>query len=151
MSGSECEEWCVFSERFFLCVCFESSISFHFSFTSLRDLQGGWTLLGYLTRVGVAASPQVGANWSRVRIPKGFTDGRAPRVFWKSVRASRTSRSSLLVFYRKVCDIRESMVIKVVVSIYDRYYYRVVSSDKVFQRGAPSFFLSVSFRPEGGV
>ena len=72
-------------------------------------------------------------------------------MFWKSVRASRTSRSSLSVFYRKVCDIRESMVIKVVVSIYDRYYYRVVSSDKVFQRGAPSFFLSVSFRPEGGV
>ena len=72
-------------------------------------------------------------------------------MFWKSVRASWTSRSSLLVFYRKVCDIRESMVIKVVVSIYDRYYYRVVSSDKVFQRGAPSFFLSVSFRPEGGV
>ena len=44
-----------------------------------------------------------------------------------------------------------SMVIKVVISIYDRSYYRVVSSDKVFQRGAPSFFLSVSFRTEGGV
>ena len=72
MSGSECEEWCVFSERFFF-VCVLRAL-FHFSFTSLRDLQGGWTLLGYLTRVGVAASPQVGANWSRVRIPKGFTE-----------------------------------------------------------------------------
>ena len=47
MSGCECEEWCVFSERFFFCVCVLRAL-FHFSFTSLRDLQGGWTLLGVL-------------------------------------------------------------------------------------------------------
>ena len=46
MSGSECEVWFVFSERFFF-VCVLRAL-FHFSFTSLRDLQGGWTLLGVL-------------------------------------------------------------------------------------------------------
>ncbi len=113
----------------------------------------GGLFWGYLTRVEVAASPQVGANWSRVRIPKGLPKRvrEEGSVFWFGVVGPCGPTSRLFLFYRKVCDIRESMVIKVVVSIYDRYYYRVVSSDKVFQRGAPSFFLIVSFRPEGGI
>ena len=136
---------CFFRKVFFVCVL---RALFHFSFTSLRDLQGGWTLLGYLTRVGVAASPQVGANWSRVRIPKGFTEQEGS----ESVLEECESIEDEYVFtlHRRSIGVG-SMVIKVVISIYDRSYYRVVSSDKVFQRGAPSFFLSVSFRPEGGV
>lgn len=39
MSGSECEEWCVFSERFFfVCVC-ESSFSFFFY---ILERPSGW-------------------------------------------------------------------------------------------------------------
>ena len=39
MSGSECEEWCVFSERFFFCVCVCERFLFFFY---ILERPSGW-------------------------------------------------------------------------------------------------------------